>query len=78
MMSGAARIGSTVTAAMTNRRVLESVEAHIALLAGGLLALLAFLTWYYPRGVAYPIAVIAAWFAVALLVRGIIAVRQRR
>jgi cardiolipin synthase len=78
MMSGAARIGSTVTAAMTNRRVLESVEAHIALLAGGLLALLAFLTWYYPRGVAYPIAVIAAWFAVALLIRGIIAVRQRR
>ncbi len=78
MMSGAARIGSTVTAAMTNRRVLEAVEAHIALLAGGLLALLAFLTWYYPRGVAYPIAVIAAWFAVALLIRGIIAVRQRR
>jgi cardiolipin synthase len=78
MMSGAARIGSTVTAAMTNRRVLESVEAHIALLAGGLLALVAFLTWYYPRGVAYPIAVIAAWFAVALLIRGIIAVRQRR
>ncbi len=78
MMSGAARIGSTVTAAMTNRRVLESVEAHIALMAGGLLALLAFLTWYYPRGVAYPIAVIAAWFAVALLIRGIIAVRQRR
>jgi cardiolipin synthase len=78
VMSGAARIGSTVTAAMTNRRVLEAVEAHIALLAGGLLALLAFLTWYYPRGVAYPIAVIAAWFAVALLIRGIIAVRDRR
>jgi cardiolipin synthase len=78
MMSGAARIGSTVTAAMTNRRILQAVEAHIALMAGGLLALLAFLTWYYPRGVAYPIAVIAGWFAVALLIRGIIAVRERR
>jgi cardiolipin synthase len=78
VMSGAARIGSTVTAAMTNRRVLQAVEAHIALMAGGLLALLAFLTWYYPRGIAYPIAVIAGWFAVALLIRGIIAVRQGR
>lgn len=78
MMSGAARIGSTVTAAMTNRRVLQAVEAHIALMAGGLLALLAFLTWYYPRGVAYPIAVLAAWFAVALLIRGVIAARLRR
>jgi cardiolipin synthase len=78
MMSGAARIGSTVTAAMTNRRVLQAVEAHIALMAGGLFACLAFLTWYYPRGVAYPIAVVAAWFAAALLIRGVIAARRRR
>ena len=78
MMSGAARISSTVSAAITNRRVLQAVEAHIALMAGGLLAGLAFLTWYYPRGVAYPIAVVAAWFAVALLVRGAVAARRGR
>lgn len=78
MMSGAARISSTVSAAITNRRVLQAVEAHIALLAGGLLAGLAFLTWYYPRGVAYPIAVVAAWFAVALLIRGAVAARRGR
>lgn len=78
MMSGAARIGSTVTAAMTNRRLLQAVEAHIAFMAGGLLAVLAFLTWYYPRGIAYPIAVVAAWFAAALLIRGVIAARRGR
>lgn len=33
-MAGAIRIGSTVSAAMTNRRVLEPIEAHIALIAG--------------------------------------------
>ena len=78
VMSGAARIGSTVTAVITNRRVLAAVEAHIALLAGGLLTALAMLTWYFPRGVAYPIAVVIAWFAVALLIRGVIAARDGR
>jgi cardiolipin synthase A/B len=78
MMSGAARIGSTVTAAITNRRVLQAVEAHIALIAGAVLALVAFLTWYYPRGIAYPIAIVAAWFASALLIRGVAAARQGR
>jgi cardiolipin synthase len=78
MMSGAARIGSTVSAAITNRRVLEAVEAHIALLAGAILAVLAALTWYYPKSIAYPVAVLAAWFAVALLLRGAVAARQGR
>jgi cardiolipin synthase len=78
MMSGAARIGSTVSAAITNRRVLDAVEAHIALLAGAILAVLAALTWYYPRSIAYPVAVLAAWFAVALLLRGVAAARQGR
>ena len=34
VMAGAARIGNTVTAAITNRRVLEPVEAHITLIRG--------------------------------------------
>ena len=40
----------------------------------GVLAVLAFLV---PRGISYPIGVIAAWFAVALLSRGIM-LRSRR
>ena len=56
----------------------QPVEAHIALIAGSVLALVAFLTWYYPRAVAYPVAVLAAWFSSGLLIRGVAAARQRR
>jgi cardiolipin synthase len=70
MVAGAARIGSTVTAAIANRRVLEPIEAHIALIAGAALFGLAALAVVYPRGLAYPFAAIAAWLAVALTCRG--------
>jgi cardiolipin synthase len=71
MVAGAARIGSTVTAAIANRRVLEPIEAHIALSAGAALFILAALAVVFPRGFAYPLAAIAAWFAVALAYRGV-------
>ena len=71
MVAGAARIGNTVTAAITNLRVLEPVEGHIALIAGGLLMFLAVLAVVFPRGLAYPIAFIAAWMAIALVIRGV-------
>jgi cardiolipin synthase len=70
MVAGAARIGSTVTAAIANRRVLEPVEAHITLIAGALLFVLAALAVVFPRGFAYPLAAIAAWLAAALVYRG--------
>jgi cardiolipin synthase len=78
-MAGAVRIGNTVGAAMTNRRVFEPVEAHIALIAGGLLLLVAVLAVVWPRGFAYPAAVIAGWLALALLYRGfgLLARRER-
>jgi cardiolipin synthase A/B len=75
--AGALRIGSTVTAAMSNRRVLEPIEAHIALATGAALAALAALAVTFPRGFVYPFAAIASWLAVALLYRGI-ALRRRR
>jgi len=76
--AGAVRVGNTVAAAVTNRRVLESVEADIALLAGAMLAVLAVLAFAYPRGVAYPIAVVAAWLSLATLYRGVTLLRRRR
>ena len=69
-MAGAVRIGNTVTAAITNRRVLEPVEAHIALIAGAALLLLAALAVFFPRGFSYPLAAIVVWLALALLYRG--------
>jgi hypothetical protein len=71
------RIGSTVSAAVSNRRVLEPIEAHIALFAGAALAALAFLAFTYPRGIAFPLATIAAWMAAALLFRGLSLLRAR-
>jgi len=70
-LAGAMRIGNTVSAAMTNRRVLEPVEAHIALLAGVAAAGLTGIGLFFPRSIAYPVAVVAAWFAGTLLLRGV-------
>jgi cardiolipin synthase A/B len=77
VVAGAVRVGNTVAAAITNTRVLESVEANIAVIAGLFLTGLALLAYWFPRAIAYPIAVIAAWFAVALLYRGFVLFRQR-
>jgi cardiolipin synthase len=76
--AGAVRVGNTVAAAVTNRRVLESVEANIALTAGVILAGLAVLAFNYPRGVAYPFGIVAAWLAAATLYRSIGLYRNRR
>jgi cardiolipin synthase len=76
--AGAFRIGSTVSAAVTDRRVLEPIEAHIALIAGTALVGLVLLALWFPRGLAYPVAVLAAWPAMALLARGFTLLRQRR
>jgi cardiolipin synthase len=75
--AGVMRIGSTVSAAVSNRRVLEPIEAHIAIIAGAALAVLAFLAFTYPRGIAFPLAAIAVWMAVALLFRGFTLLRAR-
>ena len=75
-MAGAIRIGSTVSAAVTNRRVLEPIEAHVALIAGAVLAGLAVLAVVFPRGIAYPLAVVGAWLAAALLFRGFTLLRE--
>jgi cardiolipin synthase len=76
-VAGAMRIGSTVSAAVTNRRVLEPVEGHIAFVAGAALGGLALVAVYFPRAVAYPLAAIAVWLGTALLLRGVTLLRER-
>jgi cardiolipin synthase len=77
-VAGALRISHAVTAAVTNRRVLEPVEAHIALIAGAVLALIAGLAFVFPRGVAYPLGAIGLWLAASLLYRGFLLSAERR
>jgi cardiolipin synthase A/B len=76
-MAGAVRVGNTVAAAIANTRVLEPVEAHIAVIAGIVLGALGTLAFMFPRAIAYPIAVLAAWMGIALLDRGFMLLRRR-
>jgi len=77
MAAGAVRVGNTVAAAITNKRVLEPVEANIAVIAGCVVVGLVIVTFAFPRGVAYPLGVVGAWLAIALLYRGFVLYRHR-
>jgi len=68
--AGALRISNAVGAAFTNRRLLEPVEARIMITAGVLLMIFALIFAFFPRVLAYPLAVILVWISFALLYRG--------
>lgn len=68
--AGALRIGHAVGAAMTNRRVLGPAEAGITNVAGVALLVLSIVGIVWPLVIALPLALLAAWVALALLVRG--------
>jgi cardiolipin synthase len=67
--AGALRVGNAIGAAVANRRVLEPFEARLMVGAGLLLLVFAVLVVFFPGLAAYPLAVVAAWFAFALFVR---------
>jgi cardiolipin synthase len=60
-------IGSAVGAAVTGRRVLGPAEARIMGGAGGALLALAVIGLVWPRVIAVPVALIALWVALGLL-----------
>jgi cardiolipin synthase len=68
--AGAVRIVNVVAAAFTNRRVVELVEARIAVTVGLALLTVAILLAFYPRLLTYPFVPLLAWIAGALLYRG--------
>jgi cardiolipin synthase len=74
--AGAIRIGNAIGAAITNRRVLEPVEAQLMLSTGALLFACAILFAFFPRALVYPVVFVFVWFAVALLYRGYILHRK--
>ena len=75
--AGAVSIGSAVGAAMTGRRALGPAEARIMGVAGLVLLVLGLLASIWPRVIAAPLAVIALWLAVSLLVRAWTLHRER-
>ncbi len=68
--AGAIRIGNTIGAAISNRRVLEPLEGRIMLTAGSLLMALALVFALAPRATALLLAAFAIWFGLAFLFRG--------
>jgi cardiolipin synthase A/B len=67
--AGAVRIGNTVGAAFTGRRVLEPVEARLMTAVGALLLSLGAIFAFFPRVLVYPLLIILFWFGSALLYR---------
>jgi cardiolipin synthase len=76
--AGALRIGRTVGAALTEQRVLAFTEGKIVAVAGLLLLLFAAAIVVWPRLVAIPIAILCAWFALALMSKARVLRRDRR
>ncbi len=68
--AGAIRIGNAIGAAFTDRRVMEPLEARLLISGGLVAAALTVLFAFFPRLLAYPLAVPFAWIALALLYRG--------
>ncbi len=76
--AGALRISNTVTAAVTNRRLLGPPDADTVAVAGVVLFALAAVALFWPRVVAIPAAIVTAWLGVALFARGVRLWRSRR
>jgi cardiolipin synthase len=68
--AGAIRIGNTVGAAITSRRLLGPAEARVMISVSLLLLGLAVIALFWPRVVAVPLAVISIWVAISLLIQG--------
>jgi cardiolipin synthase A/B len=76
--AGAVRIGNVLGAALTNRRVIEPLETRLLLITGLVLLTFAVLFVVFPEVLAYPSGVVLAWFAIALIYRGVRLSRNRR
>ncbi|MEP7227403.1 MAG: hypothetical protein ABI785_08585 [Gemmatimonadales bacterium] len=77
-VAGAIRLGNTVTAAMTDHRVLEPADTRIVGAAGAGLIAAAVVAVFWPGLAAIPFAVLTAWVGGALLVRAYRLYRPRR
>jgi cardiolipin synthase len=65
------RWSNAVGAVITNRRELGPAERVLMYWGAGLLAALAAIAAYWPRGIAYPIAFLCAWISVSLIMRAV-------
>jgi cardiolipin synthase len=67
--AGALRLANTVGAAISNRRVLGQTESGPLMIAGFLLIACSAIGFWWPRVIAWPLAVIALWIGMSLVAR---------
>lgn len=67
--AGALRIGYAMGAAVTHRRVLEPSEWRLLGIVGIALCALSILVCFFPRVLAFPVAALALWGGLALLLK---------
>ena len=63
--AGAVSVGSTLGAALTNRRVLGTAEAGLLARVGVFVVVLAVVAVVWPRAIAWPLAVVGGWLGLA-------------
>jgi len=66
-VAGAIRLGNTVSAAVTEHRVLAASDSRAVALGGAILAVSAVVALLWPHVIALPFAIICIWFGGAML-----------
>jgi cardiolipin synthase len=67
--AGAIGVGSTIGAAITNRRLLGPAESRVLATSGVMLILCAGIILWWPKVAAVPLAIVAVWIALSLIVK---------
>jgi cardiolipin synthase len=67
--AGALRLGNVVGAALAQRKTLGPAESRLMAVAGAISLVFGALLFFFPRLIAYPLAFLAAWIAVTLLLQ---------
>jgi cardiolipin synthase len=67
--AGAIGVGSTIGAAMTNRRLLGPAESFVLATSGAILIVFAAAIVWWPKVAAVPIAVASVWIALSLILK---------
>lgn len=76
--AGALRIGRTVTAALSEQRVLARTDARLVATAGLIVLAIAVLGVLWPLAVSVPLAIVLVWVGLVLLIRAFTLRRERR
>ncbi len=76
--AGALRVGRSVTAALSQQRVIARTDARLVATSGLVLLTIAVLGVFWPLALIVPLAIVLVWIGLVLLVRAFTLHRERR